>query len=214
MNGKNTITDKFMVDTGSNRIFQINRPFAEAHKLLAMLPRDDTVEGVGEGIGGRTNFLEARIDSIRLGQYTINRPVVSISQDSQGFGASADAGLIGAEILRRFTVILDYPSSRMLLKPNVHFNEPYEIDMSGLELVAKADNLKAIVVKSVMPNSPGIEAGLREGDEIVSINGHPASEFTLDKVTQMFKQPGKQYLIDIKRANKAMRVTLKTRRRI
>ena len=214
INGHDTITDKFMIDTGSNRIFHINRPFAEAHHVLALLPKNDRAEGLGEGIGGRTKFIEARINSIRIGKYTINRPVVSISQDIEGIGAGTDAGIIGAEILRRFTVTLDYSTSRMLLVPNAHFNEPYEVDMSGLELVTKPDDFKAIVIKSVLANYPAAEAGLREGDEIISINGHPIGEFNLAQLVRMFKQEGKQYLLRVRRGDQVIRARLKMRRAV
>lgn len=214
INGHDTITDKFMIDTGSNRIFHLNRPFAEAHHVLALLPKNDTAEAVGEGIGGRTKFTEARINSIRIGKYTINRPVVSISQDTEGFGAGNDAGVIGAEILRRFTVTLDYSTSRMLLVPNAYFNEPYEVDMSGLELVTKPGDFKAIVIKSVLANYPAAEAGLREGDEIISINGHPIAEFNLDKLVRMFKEAGKQYHLTIKRGTEIIKADLNLRRAV
>lgn len=214
LNGRDTVKDKFMLDTGSNRIFHINRPFAEAHKILEQLPPGDTAEGVGEGIGGRVKFTEARIHSIRIGKYTLNRPVVSISQDTTGFGAGSDAGVIGDEIFRRFTVVLDYSTSRMLLKPNAHFDEPYEIDMSGLELVTKPDDFKAIVIKSVLEKYPAAEAGLEAGDEILSINGRPAARFNLDVLTRMFKQAGKEYLLTVRRGNKTIRTRLKLRRMV
>jgi hypothetical protein len=95
-----------MLDTGSNRIFQVNGPFAEAHRLLGMVPRADTAEGVGEAIGGRVSFTEARISSIRIGKYIIRGPVVSIYRGAAGADAGADAGVIGGEIFCRFTVTL------------------------------------------------------------------------------------------------------------
>jgi hypothetical protein len=98
LNGRDKVTDKFMLDTGSNRIFQINGPFAEAHKLLSRVPRENTAEGAGEAIGGKVSFTEARISSIRIGKYVIRRPVVSIYRGATGADAGADAGVIGGEI--------------------------------------------------------------------------------------------------------------------
>lgn len=150
MSGRDTVAGWLEIDTGSNRIFDINRPFAETHKLLASLPKNRMAEGGGgAGVGGDTKYIEARISSLRLGRYTIRRPVVSISQDTAGFGAGDAAGAIGSDLLRRFTVVLGYRSRRMLLKPNAHFTEPYEVDMSGLELMTRTDDFKVIQIKFV-----------------------------------------------------------------
>lgn len=213
-NGRDKVTDKFMLDTGSNRIFHLNRPFAESHKILGLLPKGSTTEGVGEGIGGRLKFTEARIHSIRIGKYTMSRPVVSISQDTEGFGAGSAAGVIGGEMLRRFTLVLDYSTSRMLLRPNAGFGEPYEIDMSGLELVTKPDDFKAIIIKSVLAGYPAAKAGLRDGDEIIAINRRPAREYNLDILTKMFKRDGKVYLLTVRRGGRLMKVRMKTKRAV
>jgi hypothetical protein len=212
LNGRDKVTDKFMLDTGSNRIFQINGPFAEAHRLLSMVPRANTAEGVGEAIGGRVSFTEARISSIRIGKHVIRRPVVSIYRGTTGADAGADAGVIGGEILRRFTVTLDYQSGKMLLKPNAHFDEPYEVDMSGLELMTGANDFKAILIKDVRAGTPAAEAGLREGDVVVSINGRPASEFDLDKLSKIFRQGGKEYLLTVRRDGKVISARLRLKR--
>lgn len=212
--GLDPITDLFAIDTGSNRIFHVNRSFAESHKLMTALSGASTVESVGEGTGGQTRFIEARISSLRVGSYSVNKPVISISQDQEGIGGGAQAGIIGADLLRRFTLVLDYQSQRVLLKPNVYFNEPYEIDMSGLDLMTKANDFKTIQIKNVRMHSPAAEAGLREGDVIMTVNGRPSAEFDLDKLTRVFMQNGKEYLLRIKRGNKKISTTLKMRRAV
>ncbi|HEY6802026.1 MAG TPA: aspartyl protease family protein [Pyrinomonadaceae bacterium] len=215
IDGRDKILDKFMLDTGSNRIFHLNRPFAESHKILSLVPKGNTAEGVGEGIGGRLKFTEARIHSLSIGKYTMSRPIVSISQDVEGFGAGSAAGVIGGELLRRFTLVLDYSTSRIRLRPNDDFGEPYEVDMSGLELVTKPDDFSAIIIKSVLAGYPAAKAGLRAGDEIVAINKRPASQFNLDVLTKMFKQDRKEYLLTIRRTGAVLQnVKLKLKRAV
>ncbi len=211
--GRDLVNDYFMVDTGSIRALQINKPFADAHRIPEALPKANTAEGVGgAGIAGSTRFVDARINSLRLGRYAIRRPVVSVSQDAEGFGASGDAGVIGGEILRRFTVTLDYRSKRILLKPNAQFTEPYEVDMSGLELWTEADDFKVIRIARVRPHFPADEAGLREGDTLVTVNGRPAAEFDPDKLARMFRQAGRVYLLTVERGGRLIRARLKMRR--
>jgi hypothetical protein len=211
--GRDAVTDYFMIDTGSIRVLQVNKPFADAHRILEALPKANMAEGVGgAGVAGSTKFIDARVNSLQLGRYAISRPVVSISQDAEGFGASGDAGVIGGELLRRFTVTLDYQSKRILMKPNAQFAEPYEVDMSGLELVTGADDFKAIRIKRVRPHFPADEAGLHEGDTLVNVNGRPAAEFDLDKLARMFQRAGKVYLLTVERGGQVIRARLKMRR--
>jgi hypothetical protein len=160
LNGGEAITDLFEIDTGSNGILSINRSFADPHQLMKRLPKERVAEGVGgAGLGGDMKSVDARIHSIRLGHYRNNKPVVSISRDAEGVGVSAEAGFIGTSLFRRFSLILDYRSKRMLLKPNARFNEPFEVNMSGLEMMTEANNFKVEKIKHVGATFPATKAG-------------------------------------------------------
>jgi C-terminal processing protease CtpA/Prc len=113
------------------------------------------------------------------------------------------------EILRRFKVIVDYSRRRMILEPTAHFAEPYEIDMSGIELVADGDDL---LIDDVDENSSAAEAGVQGGDILLAINGRPAVEFSLDQIHTMFMQDGKEYLLSLKRNAKVLQIRLKLKR--
>jgi hypothetical protein len=73
------------------------------------------------------------------------------------------SGIIGAEILRRFTVILDYPHRRMIIEPDAMFGAPYEFDMSGLFLTSGGGPSKTFKVYSVVKGSPEAQAGAQGG---------------------------------------------------
>jgi C-terminal processing protease CtpA/Prc len=68
-------------------------------------------------------------------------------------------------------------------------------------------------IKHVRANFPAAEAGLREGDTITAVNGHPVIEFDLDKLAKMFKQEGK-YLLTVRRGDKIIHSKLKLKRGI
>ena len=150
---------------------------------------------------------------LEIGRHTIKNPVTDFSEATSGILAAKDfSGIIGAEILRRFTVIFDYPQRRMMLQPNAHFDEPHDFDMSGLYLTAEGKDFKTFNVYKVIPSSPGGAAGVREGDQIWLINGKPANKFTLDQIRQMFRQPEKEYSLGIIRGEKSVQTKLTTRR--
>jgi len=116
--------------------------------------------------------------------------------------------------LRRFRVIFDYAHKRMILEPNGGLSEPFEYDMSGIRLRAEGQDFKTLRVRRVVENSPATEAGVREGDLISAIDGKPTAELSLSQINQMFKQEGKEYLLEIIRGKEKKAIKLKLRRLI
>ncbi len=212
--GRDSMEGKFTVDTGSRGALHLTKPFAETHKLLESVQK--TIQApFGAGVGGETKQLIGRVKTLKLGRFAIENPVAGFSQDVKGSLASPDyAGLIGGEILRRFKVIFDYSRKQMILEPNAHLSEPYEYDMSGAFLIAEGPDFKPFKVHRIIEDSPASEAGLREGDVIAAIDGRPATEFTLEQLRQMFKQEGREVLLNIQRAEEFLEVRLKLRRLI
>ncbi|MDT5294080.1 MAG: hypothetical protein QOJ76_960 [Acidobacteriota bacterium] len=212
--GHEPIQGEFELDTGADGALSINKPFAEAHRLLELLPRKSGTL-MGAGAGGNSPYVSGRLASIQLGRFRFENPVVSFSQDTKGAGSSsASDGQLGTEVFRRFTVIFDYSRGRMMLEPNADFSAPFETDMSGLDLVAGGDDLRTFTVNDVEAGSPAAEAGLRAEDVLVAIDNRPAAGFNLDQITNMFCKEGKEYVLTIMRGRENLKVKLKLRRLI
>jgi len=97
----------------------------------------------------------------------------------------------------------------MILEPNAQFSEPFEIDMSGMELVADGDDLSIVLVDDVNPKTPAAEAGVRGGDIITAIDNRPVKDFTLEQIREMFRQDGREYLLKLKRDGTEVQVKIK-----
>ncbi len=97
---------------------------------------------------------------------------------------------------------------------NVHFSEPYEADMTGLDLATEGDDFSVVVVNEVEKDSPGAEAGIEGKDVITAIDGRPLKEFTITQIRKMFMLDGKEYLISLKRGQKELQTKLRLRRLI
>jgi Aspartyl protease/PDZ domain len=202
------IEAKCEIDSGSTGAILLNTPFVQRHNLLATVPK--AIQTNTGGVGGTAKMLRGRVNNVKLGRFVIDHPITHFSQATQGdYASSKYDGLIGDQILRRFKVIVDYSRRRMLLEPTAHFAEPYEIDMSGIELVADGDDL---LIDDVDENSSAAEAGVKGGDVLLAINGRPAAEFTLDQIRTMFMQDGKEYLLRLKRDGKVLQIKLKLKR--
>ncbi len=206
--GRAPIEAKFEIDSGSTGAILLNTPFVQSYNLLATVPK--TIQTNTGGVGGTAKMFRGRVNNVRLGRFVIDHPITHFSQATQGdYASSKYDGLIGDQILRRFKVIVDYSRRRMILEPTAHFAEPYEIDMSGIELVADGDDL---LIDDVDENSSAAEAGVQGGDILLAINGRPAAEFTLDQIHTMFMQDGKEYLLSLKRDAKVLQIRLKLKR--
>ena len=103
---------EFLVDTGSGDA--VDHPAIA--KSTGPLRKIKTGVGFGaasEGVLGRAEYLE-------LGNYRLEGPIAACCSPNPD-----DREVIGGEVLRRFTVIFDYPHRRIILEPNRNFAEAF-----------------------------------------------------------------------------------------
>jgi len=153
-----------------------------------------------------------------MGSFLMKKPVADFSQDTEGTegneAGTEYGGLIGAEILRRFKIIIDYSRKRIILEPNRSLSERYEFDMSGISLAAGGKDFKTFKVRALVENSPATGAGLQVGDIITAIGGKSASNVTLEQIRRMFRQEGRSYSLSVERNESLLTIKIKTRRLI
>jgi predicted aspartyl protease len=211
--GRSPIEGEFNIDTGSTGSLTLNTPFVKSHQLLKFTPR--TVPVPLAGVGGSAEQRIGRIGELRLGSFIIKDPITGFSQSDEGDFASTNfAGVIGNEVLRRFDVVIDYSRKRLILSPNKNFGAPYNYDMSGALLIAQPPEFELFKVNRVIQDSPAAEAGLREGDSIVAIDGQPSSRYALADLRQMFKEEHREYTLSVSRAGEIRDVKIKLRKLI
>jgi predicted aspartyl protease len=207
-----TLEGNFLIDIGASGALTLYSPFVQQHALLERVT-DTKAISMGALLAGKPMGRVGRVLRLQWGDIAITRPVVNFSQDTQGDNATdAFAGLIGGEVWRRFQLTLDYSRKRLYLEPNKHLTEPCEFDMSGMSLRADGKDLAIFSVRTLIPDSPALEADVRVGDILTTINGKSTSKMRLEQIRQLFRQLGKTYVIGIKRGETAMQITLKTRR--
>lgn len=211
LSGHEPFEGTFEIDTGSDEVMLVNAPFVEAHRLNELV--SDFRLGNSGGVGGMVRSQTGRVAGVRLGRFTLDRPLVTLSQARAGGHATSDYdGVLGGELFRRFTLILDYRRRRIILEPNAHLNDPVETDMSGLEFGSEGDDFRQYVVNEVIEHSPAAEAGVREEDVLDAVDGRPASELTLEQVRALLRREGEERVLTFRRGGQALSFRIKLRR--
>jgi hypothetical protein len=211
--GGSPITGRFVLDTGNAGNLILAPSWVADHQALEHVR--PTVEVVSRAVGGEARNPIGRIDRFELGGVRLERPVTMLRSPGPGaISAPGTAGNIGGGILRRFTVIFDYPRRRLILEPNARVADPFEYDMSGLALRAVPPAFDKVQVGLVLPNSPASELGIVPGDEIETIDGRPPAELGLDAIRKRFRVEGTTFQIGIRHGEERRTVTLVTRRLI
>jgi hypothetical protein len=120
------ITGIFLIDSGATTALWLTKAFSEAHPEF--LSAQETIEVPNVvAVGGQLSARLGRLPAIRLGGFVVPNPLTQFSQNTSGIWATPDlAGIIGAQMLRRFTVIFDYRRREMILEPNEHFTDSSE----------------------------------------------------------------------------------------
>jgi hypothetical protein len=197
----------FRLDVGSSSTVDLHRPFVQRYHLASKARKGIQVTSGGFG-GTFTNRL-VRMKKIELGPYSWLRPLVSFSGAESGALASEDyAGNIGNQILERFKCILDYERRELHLEPGKKYTEPDRFSRAGVQLARFGDAVKAM---QVLPRSPAYEAGMEEGDRVMSIDGKPILEYTPDDLTKLFEEGkvGRSVAFEVRRRGKRETLSIK-----
>lgn len=213
------VTAKLILDTGAGHPLSL-----ETHNGLPFQVPEISIEGnLGIGLTGPISGRIGRISSITLGKYRLEN-VIAAFPDYEDVGSKvysiARNGNMGITVLKRFNVVFDYSSSALYIKPGVVLNEPFEHDMSGMELTSAGEKYDRLLVSRVEPGSSAAEAGLSKDDEILAINFRPVSEMSASDIDNLFRSKSERsFIIDVlphgtKNIKDKERIILTLKRRI
>ncbi len=207
-----TLTAKLLVDTGASHGLVLD-PFSDNRITI---PEKHVNSLIGRGLAGEINGKIGRIQSIELGKYKLEEVVTNFPNpedysmtDSLLTGDVFRNGAVGGELLRRFTVVFNFPMGKMYIKKNQLFSKKFNYNLSGLTFRAKGVRLRRFEIVDVRKGSSGDLAGIEAGDELLSINGLPASEYNLNTLNTAFDlNPGKKLNLELMRGGKVIKKKL------
>lgn len=163
----------FVFDTGAGGSLTLNSPFVEANKLRSSLPIKMT-RITGKGVGGYVKGDVTVLPELTIAGFTLKSiPTVLAGEGSGALSSTANFGNIGADIIRRFILTLDYTNGKAYFRKSKQFDAPYDQDRSGM-FIDLAD--EKTFVADVVTGSPADLAGVKVNDVITEINGVKTAE--------------------------------------
>ena len=174
----------FLVDVGNGGGLDMHGEAVRRCRLFRNFRRE-RVELYGGGIGGIFRTTMCRMDSLSLGPFTWPDPIVGLSLHGQGMLGNEDiAGNIGNGILEKFRCTFDYPGGRLWLEPGARMGERDRLTRLGALLVRLPER---VIVGPVIYGSPADEAGLKLFDEVLEIDGRPATAWSREEFDRAFE---------------------------
>ena len=216
-NDNKEIPMRLVIDTGAGHALLLNASEKEPIQLPGKVMRAN----LGRGLNGEINGHIGRVDKIRMGTLEM-KDILASFPDSLSFSmkfpptTQGRQGSIGCELLRRFTVTLNYKDGYMIMKPiKNRLKETFEHDMSGMDVRARGDNFNQYFINKVIENSPAYDAGLREGDELIFVNNQNVKDMAISEIYKILsRKEGKDVELFIRRKGELKFASFKLRRMI
>jgi len=126
---------KLLIDSGGGDSLWLF-PYSDPNIYV---PEKNFDDYLGKGLSGDIFGKRAKLKEIRIGSFLIFDANVSYPDSTSMLTMHQNKernGTLGAGILKRFHVIMDYPGRRITLKKNNRFfNEPFLYNKSGIEII-------------------------------------------------------------------------------
>lgn len=196
------IAGAFDIDTGSRASVDLLGPFVEEHGLRARYA--PKLEGVaGWGVGGPARAQFTRAGSLRLGGLEVSRPLIELTLQTKGtFSGKYVAGNVGGALLSRFNVTFDYSRQQLIFERHSGSDQPMPFDRAGAWFNLAAGAPPTFEVIDVYAGSAAADAGLRQGDRIVAVDGKTPAELPLPALRERLRSapPGTRVRLTVDRA--------------
>lgn len=199
------VNTKLLIDTGASLTLLLN---TFTHPDMD-LPDNIIKANIGSGLGGFLEGYKGRVKTLQFGDSEIDNIITNFQDltevEIDTSHLNGRNGLIGNDILSRFTIIIDYSRQLMYVKPNKNIKKKFKYDKSGLTLIVAGSYFNSFIVYDILENSPAYEAGIRKGDIIKNVNWFPSNLLSLGNINnKLEKRAGKKIRMKIKRKGKKL----------
>ena len=124
---------KLLIDIGNSDALWLFQNLSKAIQI----PEKNFEDYLGQGFSGEVFGKRARIAQFSLNGFEFKNPIVAFPDTSSIKNVKMIPGRlvsVGGEILKRFTLVFDYPNKFLYLKKNNDFFTPFTYNKSGIEI--------------------------------------------------------------------------------
>lgn len=193
------IQAKLLIDTGANHGLLLNQETSDEIKMPPLFIESQ----LGQSLGGVLYGYIGRVNSLNLNGLTMKEVLTSYPDKntfSEVIVATGRQGSLGAEVLGRTRLILDYQRKRALIRKGENFYAPFEFDMSGLVLRKIPNDDNRYYVSEVRLGSPAYKNGILPFDEVLTINKVPTFLWELSEIFKLLRsEEGKEIQLEMRR---------------
>jgi predicted aspartyl protease len=180
-----------LLDTGFGGYVSIAHLAAEEAGMI----HSDTPRVSSTSYSVTRNFPSDKIRApfLMLGDINLSSKIVSI--DYRNKDVIGQTGIVGNQLLQNYHVTLDYPHKKLLLERVTTAEEPDVATRPSFGIVIRSDG-KTLRVEHVKHDSPAQQAGVRNGDLLLALNGRPCSAMSTAEIANLLTvaQAGTQFL--------------------
>lgn len=200
-----SIKANILMDTGSS----VPILFLENLDPKFKLPEKAIIGQLGIGLGGDLLGYIGLVAKLEIGEFKFIGQISKFqSLDSISVSTinKTRDGIIGNEILKKFTILIDNYRKKLYFKPNKYYYKPIKYDKSGLTLFATGTKHNKYFIKYIIPGSAADLAGLKPNDQIYSVQGINRRFWSIERITKLFKKKeNKRIKLKVKRNEKKLK---------
>jgi predicted aspartyl protease len=188
-----------LIDTGGTGAVLLSGEYVGKNRLWDRYRK--WVPSQGQGMLAAFDTRLARAGVLELGATRFQRPLIHLTDPFNPPGDAGD-GVLGMDVLRRFTLATDPAGDAVWLKPNGMLGEPFRYNRAGLETGLEGGHG---IVRAVTPGGPAERAGARAGDVIPAVAG-PLDLARFDWF--LTEEPGAKVEFEVRRGEATVPISL------
>ena len=173
-----------VIDTGSNGTCSFSSEFVKKLQQSSLTTFTEKPEGLirtayGDGLRSTWSVRGLTFGALRIGEMPATVGDLPIPRVD---------GMVGNEVLQRFTLTLDLAQNRVILEANRRLHDPFVRNPWGLGVGIPGPKFDTVRLMVALEETAVARAGLQIGDELLELEGQKAIELGIDGIAERSRE--------------------------